>query len=234
MANNVYLQLDWKTAQFYEHSAEEKIGFEEHTNTNGAVSYRRYHKDGVTGTYRGSEVRDSQIGPRLQSTWQVADTFYKAQLPMYSPGQEFTEFAESFIRILPNLVVGKVYRMYPYHIEKSPENKYDKRGISIKEGSKDGEKVPPLLSYAADAPDEVRIPRLEWKERLGKNQVTASSKEAKVDFLASWLERCLQTTENTPTPQQAAPPSTTPVGEDMTFPTSNTPPPTGEDSDLPF
>ena len=125
--------------------------------------------------------------------------------------------------------------MYPYHIEKSPENKYDKRGISIKEGSKDGNKVAPLLSYAADATEDVRIPRLEWKERLGKNQVTASSKEAKVDFLAAWLERCLTTAENTPTPPQVAPPqSTAPVGEDMTFPTSNTPTHTGEGDDLPF
>ncbi len=227
---NVYLQLDWKTAKFFEHSAEEKIGFEPHTNTKDVVSYRRYHNDGVIGTYLGTEVRDSKIGQRIQSSWQVHNTVYKAQIPMLSPGGEFTDYAESFIRTLSNLVKGTQYRMYPYFIEKDAENKYEKRGISFKEGGKEGEKVPPLLSYAADAPAELQIPRLVWKERMGKKAPSAASVEAKFDFLAEWLEKFTSKAE---APAQEY--SKVPVGEDMELPSTNkNPVPQGEDDDLPF
>ena len=105
---------------------------------------------------------------------------------------QITTYAVEIGRFLPNLVKGQVYRVFPYFIEKDgDENKYDKRGISFKVGDMDGEKVVPALSWIADAPEDVRIPRLDWKEDslTGRKKPTASSVEAQRDFFAAIFQR---------------------------------------------
>lgn len=54
------------------------------------------------------------------------------------------------------------------------------RGVTVRCGET---KIEPTLTYQSESNPNGDIPRLEWKEKAGKNRPTAVSKEAKLDYL---------------------------------------------------
>jgi hypothetical protein len=130
--------------------------------------------------------------------------------------------------------LGQNYRFYPYHFEKDAENMYDRRGVSIKTVDFAGnlEKIERYLTYAEAMPTS--IPRLDFQELRGKVRPTASSVEARTNFLYEELMRnCsrltrVANTSASPTPAAARAPSSFPSAADAP------PPAAGEVDDLPF
>lgn len=192
MSNSIYLRIDWKSGQFMETSKEDKEGFEEYKNGNDETRWKKLYPKGITAKLHNVELKESPFGMQLVTTFVEDENWYNVQIPVLNPRDQVTEYAIELGRFLPNLQKGEVYRVFPYLIEADgKENKYDKRGISFKLGSADGEKVVPALSWMMDADDSVRIPRLDWKidPLTKKKKPTASSVEGQRNFLAGIFQR---------------------------------------------
>jgi hypothetical protein len=143
--------------------------------------------------------------------------------------------------LLPLLEKGQNVTVTGYNF-KPEDSKYSKIGISIKVS---GEKLKSEItnSYYKDGelvPGDV--PALVWVEKLGKKKPSASSIEAKDEFLLSLLEReearltWKKEDNNSETPKQeeqqkeAAPKAQTPAPAAA----NSTPTPSDDDDDLPF
>lgn len=190
--SSTYLKVDWKSGQFAEYSKEAGEGFEAYTNGNGDTRYKKLYRDGITASFQGIELKNSDYGLQLAVSFKDGEDWLNLQVPVLDQRDQITTYAVEIGRFLPNLIKGQVYRVFPYFIEKDGnENMYDKRGISFKVDDIDGEKVAPALSWKADADASVRIPRLDWKEDTltGRKKPTASSVEAQRDFFATIFQR---------------------------------------------
>ena len=107
----IYNQLDFKTSRLYEYSKTEKEGFDEHVNTVGTKSYRRYQNSGVTGTLANVSVKESKIGDQLNVTLRDEDGNYlQNQFSLYDQnGFVDNNFCEDIISKLRNMKKGEVY-----------------------------------------------------------------------------------------------------------------------------
>lgn len=213
MSNFVYLTLGFVDGdpKFYQKSKtpREEDGWVKHESEDYGTSYRKYY-EAVVGELLGVQVKDSKFGQKLEIFLKGLDNLtYKAQVSLYNQRGNIDQYAESFIRFLPNMEKGTVYRLFPYSMETEYTNKEGelkkvrRSGISIKEGfSKESSKVMPFLhtspelkdadgNVLAEFTEERIIPKLEWKEKLGKNKPTAASVEARDDFFLKWLEENL-------------------------------------------
>lgn len=189
--NKNYLQLDFKSGVFFKYSGNAGEGFEQHKNTKGDVSYRKYYKDGVTGALQNASIQDDKFGQLISLSIKDGDELYYTQVPLYDQKNNVSTYAESLIKLLPNLekYMNVLVRGYNF----LPEgDKYSKIGISI---TANGEKVKSALTnayYKAGVLVAGDIPAIEWKEKLGKNKPTATSEEAKNDFLIGSLEASVE------------------------------------------
>lgn len=200
MASTTYLQVDYSTGKLYEYSKEVKQGFEVQEVNGEVKGFRRYLDYGLTAIYKGVELRQSPIGDQLSLKFQEGIDWVQISVNAYTQRDSFTDFAESVIRVLPALVMGQAYRVYPYVME--TEAGYTNRGVSFRENDKDGEKVKPVLYYqkAGETSDDPNaIPPLVWKEKLGKNKPTATSIEEQTDFFYRHLTEAIAlTSDGTP------------------------------------
>lgn len=187
----------------YEYSKEPKEGFEEHKNSKGDISYRKYYNYGVKGQLVNvSKHTNQRLNNREELTITLNDggDEYRVTFPVLSnDGTEFDKFTESIVRHLPSLNKGTSYtinnwRMNKGDIVNGDKVLYTKMGVSFKEGE---EKVPPALSYQSDNNPEGDIPKVEWKELAGKNRPTASSKEKKLEYLYNTLNEQIERLSNT-------------------------------------
>lgn len=173
MAN--YLQNEFGTGYLFQHSKEEKEGYDKYTSSKNNVSYRKYYKKGFYGILKGVSVRDSNFGKELSlyMTDKSGETTY-INFSLFSPQKNIDDYAESLIAKLPAMKIGEGYRIFPYNI-KEEGKKYSKIGVSVVEADvekeKPGDKVE-QLSYTyikGRGTSEEKlvkgdIPKVEWEE----------------------------------------------------------------------
>jgi hypothetical protein len=184
-----YLQLEFGSGLFFDYSKEEKDGYVKHTSTKGNVSYRKYFKDGVSGILESVSIYNGKFGQQISMNVKEGDEIYYLPIDIYDQSKQVDNtYAESLIKLLPLLEKGQNVTVTGYNF-KPEDSKYSKIGISIKVS---GEKLKSEItnSYYKDGelvPGDV--PALVWVEKLGKIKPSASSIEAKDEFLLSILER---------------------------------------------
>jgi len=129
---NKYLQIEFKSGNLFEYSKEQKEGFEEHKNSKGNVSYRKYYKEGIFGVYKGTTLRDTDFGKEV-SIFMVdgnGDNNF-ISFPLFDQSKNIAAYAESLITVLPSMEQNYVYRIFPYTMEKEG-SKYKSYGVSVK------------------------------------------------------------------------------------------------------
>lgn len=188
---NFYLQIEYATGKLFEYSKDKKDGFVEHTNTKGAVTYRRYFDKGLYGTLKSIEKRDSNFGEQLNvGVTDVDGNNNYISIPLFDGQNNIATYAEGFIQNLKGLQIGEDYRIFPYAIV-TEDGKYTNRGISIKKANLSAQTVSDQVekytnSYTDKEGKKVvgDIPAVEWKQKLGKN---VPDKDAKNEFLFNAL-----------------------------------------------
>lgn len=203
--NKNYLQLEFGTGKFFEYSGKEKEGYEEHVSTKGNTSYRKYY-DVVEGELDSVSVYDGKFGQSISVSIKNGNDVYYTPVDLYDQRGNISTYAESLIKLLPKLNKGDNIAVRGYNFTPEGEQ-YAKIGISIKV---DGQKVKSDLTNAYYKDGKLikgDIPAIEWKKVLGKNKPSASSLEAKdeylIDVLAKEEERLTwKNKENTPEPKQ--------------------------------
>lgn len=215
-----FLDIDYGNMCFYEYSATEKAGFEEHKTEAGKVSYRKLYKKGVYGILQSVSIVDTKFkGKVLSFRMLLGDDLFLASFSLFDQrGNLDNRFIEPLITMLPNMKKEQAYRIYPWSMEsdtpKANGNIRMMYGVSVKEadldnltvGKDDEGKIFP--KYKRCKKDEefnadVHIPQLEFKEKLGTWKPTAVSVEVKQDFLTDLLESSLETLGYEKTDQKA-------------------------------
>lgn len=220
--NKHYLDIDYGNMCFYEYSADEKAGFEEHTNTAGKVSYRKLYKKGVYGVLQSVNIVDTKFkGKVLSFRMILGEDLYLATFSLYDQrGNLDNRLIEPLIAMLPNMVKEQAYRIYPWALESdtpradgSPRMRY---GVSVKEANLDkmevieGDEAKVKPKFKRRKKEEkfdakIHVPDLEFKEKLGSWRPTAVSVEAKQDFLIELLESSLENLGYEGTDQESQP-----------------------------
>lgn len=189
-----YLQTYYDGTMF-QYSKDAKEGYQEHTNSKGKISYRKYYNTGVEGQLKQLSLRKNEhLNNReeLEILLNNVGDEYKLSMPVLNNnGDEVDDFVEAFIRQLPNMKLGETYNINNWRLNKGDVINgevvnYTNSGVTVK---KDGEKVGYALSYVTDNNPKGDIPKLEWKEVAGKNRPTAVSKESKLVFLYETLQK---------------------------------------------
>lgn len=185
-----YLQLEFKTGNFYEYSGTAKDGFKESPNGNG---FRRYTNK-PKGELLSAIIYEGKFGEQLSFTLKDEQgDFMYVPVELYNNKGQLSTYVESLIRFLPLLEKGQQVEFNGYNF-KPEDSKRSVIGFSL---SINGEKVEPALTYTKTKDGKViekgDIPPLEWKEdTLGKVKPSAVSVEAKEDYLKSVLAEALE------------------------------------------
>ena len=184
-----YLQLEFGSGLFFDYNKEEKQGYEKHTSTKGNVSYRKYYKEGVTGTLESASIYEGKFGNQISMNIKNGEDVYYVPVDIADQKGNVDTYAESLIKFLPQLSKGNNITVKGYNF--IPEgDKYSKIGISL---SIDGTKIKSEMTNAYVNKEGVlvdgHIPALTWKkDALGKNKPTAVSQEVKNDYLLETLK----------------------------------------------
>lgn len=140
---NIYLKIDFATGMAYQYSKVATEGYESHTSKLGNVSFRKYYKTGVYGTYRGITIRENEFDGKKMKEISVSlrnkdnENIY-LNIPLLDAKKSITDFAESVIAHLPSLVAGAPYRVYPYNFKEDGQ-KYSTIGVSFKHANLEAE-----------------------------------------------------------------------------------------------
>jgi len=240
-----YLQLEFGSGLFFDYSKEEKDGYVKHISTKGNVSYRKYFKDGVSGILESVSIYNGKFGQQISMNVKEGDEIYYLPIDIYDQSKQVDNtYAESLIKLLPLLEKGQNVTVTGYNF-KPEDSKYSKIGISIKVS---GEKLKSEITNSYYKVDgelvSGDVPPIVWVEKLGKKKPSASSIEAKDEFLLSILEReearltwkkedsNSETTKQEEQPKEAAPKAQTPAQDASN--SNSTPTPLEDDDDLPF
>lgn len=184
-----YLQLEFSTGLFFKYSKNEEQGYEKHVSTKGNVSYRKYFKEGVSGTLESVSIYEGSFGNQISMNIKNGDEVFYVPVDIADQKGNIDTYAESLIKFLPQLQKGMSVTIKGYNF--TPEgDKYAKIGISV---SVNGEKIKSKMTNAYMNKEGVLvagdIPALLWKkDALGKNKPTAVSQEAKNDYLLEVLK----------------------------------------------
>jgi len=204
-----YLQLEFGSGKFFQYSKEQLDGYVKNVSKNGKVSFRKYYNEGIHGVLDSVSIYDGKFGQQISISIRDNEEVYYLPISIYTQSQQVDNtYAESLIKLLPELNKGDIVTVSGYNFK--PEgSEYSKIGISIKKGA---EKIKSSItnSYYKDGnlvPGD--IPAIEWVEKLGKRKPSASSIEAKDEYLLSLLQkeeaRLTWKTDSGSEPAQAAP-----------------------------
>ena len=186
--NKNYLQLDFSSGNFFSYSGQEKEGYEKHTSSKGNVSYRKWYKEGVSGKLGSVSIYEGKFGQQISMNIQNGNEVYYVPVEIADQRGNVATYAESLIKLLPALNKEDNIEVRGYNFIPEGEQ-YAKIGISIKVN---GEKVKGQLTNSYYKNGELvdgDIPAIEWKKNaLGKNKPSATSLEAKDDYLLEVLK----------------------------------------------
>ena len=241
MAKN--LRIDFTTSMLFEYSKVQKDEFTEHVSSKGNTSFRKYYRQGITGSLESVEIRDSKFGQNLQLVFKEDNgELVYTQVNLYDQrGEVDNAFAEPIIRLVENLEKGVIYKVVPYNLSAEDQKSYDettegrevkqkyydRRGVSVK--LEDGTKIKDTLTYG----DNGNIPSIVWKEHPsspGKKKPSAASLEEKTEFLVATLKSAIdnglayKSTSTNSAPKQETTPEMATAGADANE----------EHDDLPF
>lgn len=181
--NKNYLQLEFGSGNFFMYSGTEKDGFEKHTSSKGNVSYRKYFKEGISGILESVSLYDGKFGQQISMNIKNGDEVYFVPVDVYDQRSNVDTYAESLIKLLPNLQKGQSVVVRAYNFIPEGEQ-HAKIGISI---TADGEKLKGAITNSYYNKDKELvpgdIPAIVWVEKLGKKKPSAVSLEAKDDYL---------------------------------------------------
>lgn len=184
-----YLQLSFKDGKFYAYSKTQEDEYVEHKSSTGNVTYRKYY-DNVSGALESVSMVKTDLGEKISLRFKtVSGDVQIAQFNIFDSKGNVDRFAESLVSFLPNLQKGGVYILSAYNFIPEKEQ-YAKVGVSIKD--ENGAKVERALSnsyYKEGKLVEGDIPAIEWVEKRGKKMPSASSLEAKTDYLYGVMEK---------------------------------------------
>lgn len=231
----------------FEYSKTKKEGFVEKTNTKGTVSYRKFYNSGVVGVLKSVAIRTNEhLGNReeLVVTLESPTDKYIIQTPIMSnQGGELDDFAASWTSVLPNMEIGKEYKVVAWRMNKGDkiegeEVKYTKMGISVKHND---QRVPSALTYeyvknrGTDTEEHIKgdVPMLKFISIAGKNSVDAVSKQNRLIFLYESLKKSVEWLAGDGTTTQQAETTVAPK-KGTVAPNTNFDVDKGDDSDLPF
>jgi hypothetical protein len=180
MSNNKYLQIEFGTGNLFEFSKEKKEGFEEHISSKNTISYRKYHKEGVYGIYRGTSIRETDFGKEVSLLLvdKEGNNNY-INMPLFDAKKNIAVYAESLICVLPALEENYVYRFFSYAMDKK-DSQYKSYGVSIKHADMNDKSVRedyPLkrLSYTIISKDgtvkEGDIPAVKWESHFDGSKI---------------------------------------------------------------
>jgi hypothetical protein len=230
MANR-YLQIEFKSGNLFEYSKDQKEGFEEHKNSKGNLSYRKYHKSGIYGIYKGTTIRDTDFGKEVSVHMVDSDNVNNfINFPLFDQSKNIAAYAESLITVLPAMQQDYVYRILPYSMEKEG-SKYKSYGISVKHADMIEKTVRedyPLerLSYTYTKKDgevvQGDIPAVVWKDHFDGSRLKDQFDKNKYlhEVLTKYASDSVKVSNKVtggeppkPYGQQASAPTNTPVGE---------------------
>jgi len=217
-----WLDLDFGLTQFYEYSKDEQEGYAKHTTASGKISYRKYFNKGVFGILQSVNILETDFGQKLAVRVMLDEDIYVMKFPLTSDKGLFdNRFGEPLICLLPNLAKNVAYRFFPYSMEGTPKEGQQPKtfyGVSVKIADLDtlevSDKVGPAwVRGKRDEPVAANhIPALVFKTKAGKMLPTASSVEAKEDFLDALLTKEIErlgyvanSQESAPAPKAPAP-----------------------------
>lgn len=197
-----YVNLQGGTGKFFTTSKEAKEGYEPHIKKDGNTVFRKY-LDEVMGILQSVTLRDGEYGKQI--------CIHLKGLQEYSLQIQFTgaygvdKFAEDLITQLGSLEKGKEYRFKGYVIEKSDDNPYERRGISIRKvDNGDFVKIERTLSYnKRGESDPAKIPGMEKTVKLGKDVWNTDKKD---EFLYAHLVKEVSRLSDSGSPVQNAEP----------------------------
>lgn len=205
---NIYLQLEAGSGKLFEYSKTEKEGFVRHEGENPktkvvSVSYRKYHDKGVFGKLVGASSREADFGGTKTTNLSIVMDHVNGDrifinFPLRNQKNDIQSYAISFLSLLPHLVVGSPYKIYPYVMEGSyngnPTKSY---GVSVKharlsdQAVDDDNKIARLTFEKADRDGNITeagdIPRTEWIIKAG--QMVANN-DKRNEFLWGILTNC--------------------------------------------
>ena len=179
--NNKYLGIDFKKAQFFEHSKEEVAGYEKYTSSKGNVSYRNFFLRGVRGEFKGIRLKEGNFGEQLQVGLEDNGTTYILSINTVNGNGYDKDYFIPLLQYLKSMVIGEIYLINPYRFTPDGE-KYEKVGVSVKDASdKTIERGISLSYYKNKELIEGDIPALnfELNERKGKYELSKASLEAR-------------------------------------------------------
>jgi hypothetical protein len=195
--NTNYLDLDFKTSEFYQYSKTEQEGYKKHTTDSGKVSYRKTYNKGIYGLLQSVDLKETDFGYKIAVRLLNGDDVFICSVPLHGANKQIdNRFAEPLICLLPNLVKNQAYRIYPYSLEKELDSgKKTFYGISVKLADLDSNTVldsvaPAFLRRKKD--EEVgpgQVPSLVFEKKLTGLKPTLASIGAREDFLEALLEK---------------------------------------------
>lgn len=216
-----YLDIDFKNNCFYEYSKVAREGFESQTNSAGKESFVKLYNKGVFGTLESMQVVDTKYqGKKLVLRLLNGDDVYLAGFQMYDQRGNFdNRFVEPLISMIPNLVKGQAYRVFPWAMEsetyKTRNGKFKVNyGVSIKKADLNtmtvltGEDAKISPKYVRRKKDEAfdaskHLPDLVFVDEFGSLKPTAISVDARKQFFVKMLTAGLENLGYVP--NQAAP-----------------------------
>lgn len=150
-----YLQITFGDGIIHEFSKTPKEGYDEYYNSKNVLSYRKVYMRGLYGTLQGVFIRDNKAGFGKELAIEMLDNegvVNVLNMGLFDQKKSIATYAESFIRYLPQLAVGRAYRIFAYSIEQT--SGYDRKGISVKYAD--------LINEETYDQPEYEIPRLHY------------------------------------------------------------------------
>lgn len=218
-----YLQVAYSEGKFFEYSKTQKEGFIKHKNKEGIQKGFRKYYDSIEGTLETIRVENNQ---HLQGNPEEVRISFKdssgdyvvVTMMMLDVNKDYSTFVESFLRHLPNLKKGVVYKVTPYNFEN--ENGRKIAGLSIKDGEEKVAQLTQSVVYKDGTVKEGDIPAIKWTTNKRTQKAEADS-EDKFFYLKEVLDKGLETFAYT--------------RSESSIPQTNAPAPVSqEDDQLPF
>lgn len=215
-----YLNVNYSDGKMFEYSKDKKDGFDSNFNAKGELKGFRKYQDNIVGEFVSvTESKNPHLNNQSELTLTVKENeeFVNIKFSTEKQSGDYSDFAESLIRHLPNLVKGTTYTVMFYSF--TPDGKTRKStGVSFK--TTDGDKVDKLTQsavYKDGTKVDGDIPAVTWRSVKGKPTPNTEEQQTYLyDVLMKYVSESpqQQTTTETPKPSAKEPVKNVPVTVD--------------------
>lgn len=245
MAKSIYLKIDPVEAKIYRTVSAETEGAKEVVFKDGGKTYREYFDRGLYGTFEGARYKEAQFKDGAVMFFEFSmknkeGQYYVVSVPLFDNYKNIDRrFVEKFIALLPNLIKGEAYRLFPFRMEEINGEVLNRPvyGISIKTANLETEEVIDKVERAFEFQKRDQeltagmcpSVKMEQTTVFGKDkwEVDPVSQKQKKDFLTKVLEEQVQRLEGTKSQPKKETPKSEPAPAEAQVDEE-------EDEDLPF